>query len=173
MRGRSGQGTPSDDTVRMWRVTTTGGRAWIETAEAVEPTGTSASSNGQAQVHEQVGRYWIPGDGAGEARDGLEDAAHVATDLVEHVQPVALVAALVAQVLQAPLEHPLFVRHGDDRRPGVVAHREVVRVRREQLVVRRPGAQELDAHPADGDRVSVHRGRLSTGSGRRCRRSGR
>ena len=50
MRGLCGHTTPSGETVRMLRVTLTGGRVWIASQLSVvapTPTGTFASSNGR------------------------------------------------------------------------------------------------------------------------------
>ncbi len=125
----------------MCRVTETGGRVWIDTANEADPTGTSASSNGNSassaaesvsrRCTSVVRRAGVLAEGAGEAGHRLENPAHVSADLVQHVEPIALIAGLVAQLLQTALEDALLVRHGDHGRAGVVAHSEVLRVRRQ------------------------------------------
>ena len=54
----------------------------------------------------------------------------------------------------------MFVRQVDDPRPVAATNAEVRRQRRQQLVVRRAGAQQFDGDGADLDAVVRHRGRL-------------
>ena len=136
-------------------------------AVASGPIGSLASSNGRwrefrgGQREAQVDQRALP-RGIGRQRPrqsghGTEDAPHVATDLVQHRQAIAGVAGLVAQFLQLALEHRVLVGHLDHARPRVAADGEVLRQRRQQLIVRRAGSQELDVDRPHLDFVRHHR----------------
>ena len=108
----------------------------------------------QPKMNEQSGLTGIDRQTAGKARNRAEDAAHVDADVVQHGETIARIAGLVAQLLQLSLERCVFVRNRHDAGARVATHREVLRERRQQLVLRWPGAQELDVDEANLDVVS-------------------
>ena len=107
----------------------------------------------EPQMHERVALVAVRRELAGEARHRLEHPSEIRPDLVQHVEPIALVARLVAQLLEAPLEHTMLVRNTHHVDPRLVADAEILRVGREQLVVRASRTEELDIHAADANRA--------------------
>ncbi len=107
----------------------------------------------EPQVHERRRAVGIDTERTGQAGHRAKDPAHVDADIVEHRESIGGVSGLIAQLLQAPLERRLLVRHRDDAGAGIAAHREIWSQRRQQLVVRRSRTQELGVDGSNPDRV--------------------
>ena len=62
---------------------------------------------------------------------------------MKHHLAVFTVTGFITELLQQPPENRLLVRHGHYARTSIARNRQVLRQRRQQLIVRRPWPSDL------------------------------